>query len=74
MSEDNIEEFLEACNLTDLYELSILLPGYIKRLEAEQPDYISELDRASIKHSIIINKTNRHEAIKVNRNNNTERY
>ena len=55
-NEESIEEFLEACDLTTLYELSILLPVYIKRLEAEQPDYISELDRASRKHSIIINK------------------
>lgn len=48
----DIERFLDACSLSQLYEVEILLAKKLSKIEQEME--IQDLDKASMKHKILV--------------------
>lgn len=48
------EKYIEACTLSQLYELELLLGPKLTRMEKEME--IQDMDKASMKHKIAIQK------------------
>ena len=54
--EISIEKFLDACNLSQLYELELLLGKRLSKIEQEQE--IQVMDKAKMKHKIALELKN----------------
>ncbi|MDF1547146.1 MAG: hypothetical protein P1P88_04955 [Bacteroidales bacterium] len=57
--EVSLERFLEACTLSQLYELELLLGKKLNQVEQELE--IQDMDKASMKHKILTKKSESHE-------------
>ncbi len=49
------EKYIEACSLSELYELELLLGNKLTKLEKEME--IQDMDKASMKHKILTQKS-----------------
>lgn len=52
--EVSTEKFIDACDLTQLYELELLLNKRLNKLESEMG--IQDMDRAAMKHKCLTKK------------------